>query len=72
MKIPRGMSADDLLKLLKRQGSHIRMTCESDKGKHHVTVPKHGTLRVGTLNQILSDVGSHLGRSKEDLLSHDD
>ncbi len=48
------------------------MTCESDKGTHHVTVPKHGTLRVGTLNQILSDVGSHLGKSREVLLSRDD
>jgi predicted RNA binding protein YcfA (HicA-like mRNA interferase family) len=69
------MSADDLIKLLKHHGylptrqtgSHVRMTCDSEKGTHHLTIPKHGTLRVGTLNQILSDVASYLGKSKEDL-----
>jgi len=76
VKLPRDMDADDLVKLLKRHGylptrqtgSHIRMSCESEKGAHHVTIPKHGQLKVGTLSQILSDVASYLGKSREELL----
>jgi hypothetical protein len=38
-------------------------------GEHHVTIPDHDALRVGTLAAILDDVASHLGRSREDLLA---
>lgn len=29
-------------------------------GEHHVTIPDHTTLRVGTLSGILADVAQHL------------
>ena len=35
--------------------------------EHHVTVPRHGSLRVGTLSGILGDVASYLGVERDDL-----
>jgi hypothetical protein len=28
-------------------------------GEHHVTIPDHASLRVGTLSHILNDVADH-------------
>ena len=36
--------------------------------EHHVTIPRHDSLRVGTLNAILKDVTEHLGMLREKLL----
>jgi hypothetical protein len=36
-------------------------------GEHHVTIPNHAPLRVGTLNSVLNDVSAHL-RLKKDVL----
>jgi predicted RNA binding protein YcfA (HicA-like mRNA interferase family) len=74
MKIPRNLSGEDLVKRLsqfgyevsRQTGSHIRLTT-TQGGQHHVTVPAHDPLRVGTLNSILGDVANHLGMSKEAL-----
>jgi predicted RNA binding protein YcfA (HicA-like mRNA interferase family) len=74
MKIPRDVSGLELVRLLRQfgyevsrqTGSHIRLTTIQG-GQHHVTVPAHNPLRIGTLNSILSDVASHLGMSKEAL-----
>ena len=33
--------------------------------EHHVTVPRHGSVRVGTLDDILSDVASYLRIDKD-------
>ena len=75
MKLPRNLSADRLVKRLanygysatRQTGSHIRLTT-TQGGEHHITVPAHGFLRVGTLNAILSDVAVHFKKSKEELL----
>jgi len=37
-------------------------------GEHHVTIPNHDPLRVGTLGAILASVAAHLGVSREELL----
>jgi hypothetical protein len=37
-------------------------------GEHHVTVPQHRPLKVGTLNGILKDVAAHMGLSRAELL----
>ncbi|MBD0255176.1 MAG: type II toxin-antitoxin system HicA family toxin [Cytophagales bacterium] len=74
MKIPRDLSGADLVRLLRQfgyevsrqTGSYIRLTT-TQGGQHHVTVPAHDPLRVGTLSSILSDVASHSGMSKEAL-----
>lgn len=52
----------------RQSGSHVRLTRTSDDGDHHVTVPLHSPLRVGTLNAILGDVAAHLGMSRDDVI----
>ncbi len=75
MRIPRDLSGAELIKRLGRlgyevtrqTGSHVRLTSRSH-GEHHVTVPRHDPLRIGTLAAILDSVGSHHGLTREDLL----
>lgn len=75
MKLPRDLDAADLSRRLARYGysvtrqtgSHLRLTT-TQGGEHHVTIPAHGPLRVGTLNGILSDVAAHLKKPKEEFL----
>ena len=75
MKIPRDLSANDLIKLLKKYefvatrqtGSHIRLTSNLN-GEHHITIPNHNPLKLGTLNAILNNVAIYLGIEKSKLL----
>jgi predicted RNA binding protein YcfA (HicA-like mRNA interferase family) len=75
MRLPRDISGDDLAKALRefgyevtrQTGSHMRLTTTLH-GEHHVTVPRHTPLRIGTLAGILGDVSDHLGIVKGDLL----
>jgi predicted RNA binding protein YcfA (HicA-like mRNA interferase family) len=74
MKLPRDLSGDDLAKALARlgyqptrqTGAHLRLTTAL-AGEHHITIPLHDTLRVGTLSSILRDVAEHHGLSKDEL-----
>lgn len=76
MKLPRGLSGDALAVRLKsvgyrqtrQTGSHIRLTRETDDGQHHVTIPRHQALRVGTLHAILTEIAGHLGIDRTELL----
>lgn len=76
MRTPRDLDGSRLIKRLgtlgyeqtRQSGSHVRLTRQSDEGEHHVTVPLHSPLRVGTLNAILSDVAAHLSISKDELI----
>jgi predicted RNA binding protein YcfA (HicA-like mRNA interferase family) len=73
VRIPREISGEELIRHLgklgykstRQTGSHVRLTRFSDKGEHHITVPRHKTLRIGTLNNILADVASHLEIEKD-------
>jgi hypothetical protein len=38
-------------------------------GEHHVTIPSHDSLRIGTLNAILPDVAGHAGLTRDELLA---
>ena len=76
MKMPRDIKGDFLAKLLSKKynykithqtGSHLRLTTFL-KGEHHITIPKHKELKIGTLNNILKDISSHLEINKEDLI----
>ena len=75
MRLPRDVGAQDLIRALARfgysvtrqSGSHIRVTTVQG-GEHHLTVPNHNPLRLGTLDGILSDVSVHLGVSKDQLV----
>ncbi len=37
-------------------------------GEHHITIPRHKPLRIGTLNAILKDIAQHLGIDRDTLL----
>ena len=66
MKLPRDLSGRDLAQALtvfgyeitRQAGSHIRLTTHL-QGEHHLTIPDHPGLRVGTLAAILSEVAVH-------------
>ncbi|OGQ47486.1 MAG: hypothetical protein A3I05_02305 [Deltaproteobacteria bacterium RIFCSPLOWO2_02_FULL_44_10] len=76
MKLPRDLSGYDLIKGLKKfgytitrkTGSHIRLST-SINGEHHITVPAHDFLRIGTLASILTAVAGHFNISKEEVLT---
>lgn len=78
MKLPRDLSGDELARQLGSQGyqitrqtgSHMRLTrqAQDEEDEHHVTVPQHRELKVGTLSSILGDVASHLGVTKTELV----
>ncbi|MEM9999197.1 MAG: type II toxin-antitoxin system HicA family toxin [Bacteroidota bacterium] len=76
MRLPRDLDGKDLIKRLRRlgyvktrqSGSHVRLTRTSDAEEHHVTIPLHSPLRVGTLNAILTDIATHLDMTKSDLI----
>lgn len=76
MKIPRDLNAHQLIKLLsgidyketRQSGSHIRLTRKTSNSEHHITIPNHDPLKLGTLNNILNDVSLHLNISKKELL----
>lgn len=73
MKLPRDLSGAELARALQKvgyrvtrqTGSHMRLT--SDGGEHHVTIPAHDSLRIGTLAGILGDVAEHLRLSRDEL-----
>ena len=75
MKIPRNLNADELIQCLskvgyvptRQTGSHIRLTTEQN-GQHHITVPQHNPMRIGTLSAILNSVAAHLGIEKQELV----
>lgn len=75
MRLPRDVSGDDLATALARlgyrvtrqTGSHVRLTT-LERGEHHVTIPRHSPLRLGTLAGVLGDVAQHFDLSREALL----
>lgn len=74
MRLPRDLSGHALAKALetlgyqitRQTGSHLRLTTE-ERGQHHVTIPNHKSLRVGTLASILDEVATNLGLERGDL-----
>lgn len=75
MRLPRDLTGDELIKALlklgyeatRQTGSHIRVTTQR-QGEHHVTVPRHNPLRLGTLAGIPGDVALHLHMSREEVV----
>jgi predicted RNA binding protein YcfA (HicA-like mRNA interferase family) len=74
MRLPRDLSGERLAELLKRlgylvtrqTGSHMRLTTLQD-GEHHITIPRHKELRLGTLNAILNDLADHHHIERDEL-----
>lgn len=75
MKLPRDVSGANLARALSRlgyridrqTGSHLRLTT-AEQGEHHITIPLHTSLRVGTLAAILADVARHHALTREQLI----
>ncbi len=78
MKTPRNLSAQELIKILakygyeviRQKGSHIRLVKHSGNGTHHVTIPNHNPIKLGTLSSIISDVTDNVGINKDDFFQH--
>ena len=76
MKLPRDLDGKKLAALLRpygyqitrQTGSHMRLTSAHKGREHHVTVPAHKELRVGTLHSILRDVATYLEKDLAALL----
>jgi predicted RNA binding protein YcfA (HicA-like mRNA interferase family) len=76
MKIPRDLSGEQLVRLLRKldyrivrqKGSHIRLTTD-EPNEHHLTIPNHDPIKLGTLNGILFDIAEHKQLTKEELLT---
>jgi predicted RNA binding protein YcfA (HicA-like mRNA interferase family) len=76
MKLPRDVSGADLVKRLKvfgyqvtrQTGSHLRLTT-SEGGEHHITVPQHAPLKLGTLAGIIGDVADHFNLKRDDVIA---
>lgn len=74
-KMPRNLAGKDLIKKLKKLGyiptrqvgSHIRLTTE-EKGLHHITIPNHSPIKIGTLSSILNEIALHFELTKEELI----
>lgn len=75
MRLPRDLSGKELAQALRalgyhvtrQTGSHMRLTT-LEHGEHHITIPQHTPLRVGTLAAILADVAAHFELSRDELL----
>ena len=75
MRIPRDLSGPSLARSLallgytvtRQSGSHIRLTT-TRRGEHHITVPNHDPLKIGTLSAIIKDVAAHEGIDVQELI----
>lgn len=75
MRLPRDLTGAELVRRLstlgyrqsRQTGSHVRVTCGTPR-QHHVTIPLHDPLRVGTLAAILADVAEAHGMDRDTLL----
>lgn len=75
MKLPRDVAGAELATALARvghrvsrqTGSPIRLTTDVPT-QHHITIPAHDPLKLGTLAAILGDVAAHQEISRDALL----
>jgi predicted RNA binding protein YcfA (HicA-like mRNA interferase family) len=75
VKLPRDIGGQELAELLKRYGykvsrqtgSHIRMTSIIKGTEHHLTIPRHKPLKVGTLSSTLNEVAAYMEMDRKSL-----
>lgn len=75
MRLPRDIKGLALARALsvlgyaidRQTGSHIRLTTEQN-GEHHITIPAHDPIKIGTLSAILTDIADHHEVSRDELL----
>ena len=76
MKLPRDLGGEELAtrlgkcgyQVVRQTGSHIRLTSTYKDTEHHLTIPWHKPLRVGTLNGIINEVAAYLEMEKQNLI----
>jgi len=76
MRLPRDLTGSKLVRALKvfayevtrQTGSHIRLTT-LQHGEHHLTVPRHDPLRLGTMASILAEVARHFEMSRDEVVA---
>jgi predicted RNA binding protein YcfA (HicA-like mRNA interferase family) len=76
MKLPRDMGGEELAalvgkygyKITRQTGSHMRLTSTSKGFEHHITIPKHKPLRVGTLSSIVNEIATYLEIERQKLV----
>ena len=54
--------------LARQRGSHMRLTSNFMGYEHHVAVPRHNPIRVGTLDDILGYVAEYLEIGQDELM----
>jgi predicted RNA binding protein YcfA (HicA-like mRNA interferase family) len=76
LRLPRDLSDHELISLLKPYGyrvtrqvcSHVRPESTPRGEPHHIRITNHESLRLGTLNAILSEIAPYLKMDRSDLL----
>ena len=76
MKLPRDIDGEELArkldkygyKITRQTGSHIRLTSTVKGAEHHITIPAHNPLKIGTLSSILNEVASYLEMDRKTLI----
>jgi len=75
LKLPRDLSGEELARALRKygyqvnrqSGSHMRLTSTATGSEHHITIPTHKHLKIGTLAEILGSVAAYLQVNREKL-----
>ena len=75
MKLPRDIDGIKLAKglaelgyhITRQTGSHIRLTT-FENGEHHITIPAHNPLKIGTLAATFNDTESRFKLTRDELL----
>ncbi len=76
MKLPRDLSGKDFAQLLRRfgyevvrqEGSHLRLTSSYKGYPHHVTIPDHSELKIGTLRKLIRLIAEYLELESDALM----
>jgi len=75
-RLPRDLGGPELIRALKHQGyvltrvvgSHARLT-HPGPPEHHLTIPRHDVLKIGTLSSILDDLGRAWNATRTEVLA---
>ena len=76
MKVPRDISGLEFAgkldkygyRVTRQAGSHMRLTTTFKGTEHHITIPAHDFLKIGTFNSILDSLAAYLELDKETLI----
>jgi predicted RNA binding protein YcfA (HicA-like mRNA interferase family) len=76
VKLPRDIDGEELARILdkygykitRQTGSHIRLTSAIKGAEHHITIPSHNPLKIGTLSSILNEVAAYLEMDRKTLI----